>query len=256
MPETATGFRQLRRSQDLGWVRELAFFGRGVLFLGNRHQCPCCGWRLRAFKRRRGLISAETAGYCPRCNSKARHRRLWHYLQAARLVTGPQRVLEVAPWWSLSRAFRHVAGLDYTGLDLKPGHDGITVQGDVTDMPFPDESFDGVVCTHVLEHVGDDRKAMAELHRVLRPGGWVVVSVPLRPDRPTHEDPAVTEPEERLRLFGERGHVRAYGADFADRLRAAGFRVDCDRPDSVPQPERARLGLKLDEYLFHCRKNP
>jgi SAM-dependent methyltransferase len=108
----------------------------------------------------------------------------------------------------------------------------------------------------VLEHVEDDRAALAELCRVLRPGGWAIVTVPIRLDLLTYEDPAITAPAERARAFGERGHVRRYGRDFAERLKAAGFEVRLDRADAVPRALQARFGLRRDEHIFHCRKPP
>ena len=106
----------------------------------------------------------------------------------------------------------------------------------------------------MLEHVPDDRAAIAELHRCLRTGGLAVVSVPLDLERPTDEDPSITDPEERKRRFGERGHVRAYGLDLADRLRSAGFEVSLHRETDLDQDERRRYGLKGDEHVFHCIK--
>ena len=90
--------------------------------------------------------------------------------------------------------------------------------------------------------------------RWLAPGGHVLVSVPIRLDSPTYEDPSVVTPEERRRLFGERDHVRYYGRDLAARLAAAGFRVALDRADSIPEHVRERHGLRTDEHVFHCRR--
>src|SRR5262249_12426105 len=77
---------------------------------------------------------------------------------------------------------------------------------------------------HVLEHVPDDRRAMREFYRVLKPGGWAILLVPITVER-TFEDPAVVDPAERLRLFGQEDHVRRYGPDYGDRLSEAGFAV-------------------------------
>ncbi len=107
---------------------------------------------------------------------------------------------------------------------------------------------------HVLEHVKNDRDAISELFRVLKPGAWAIVSVPLLLDEVTREDPAVTSPEDRKRLFGEASHVRYYGTDFIDRLRAAGFEVRLDPGRSVSADARAQFGLRDDENIFHCTK--
>jgi ubiquinone/menaquinone biosynthesis C-methylase UbiE len=128
---------------------------------------------------------------------------------------------------------------------------------DVTDIDFPDASFDAIFCNHVLEHVPDDRLALREIRRVLRPGGWASLLVP-DVDRPvTDEDPTVTDPHERLRRFGQRDHVRRYGYDYVDRLREAGFVPEVVKMDDVlpdDQLERMRL-VKFGnvEPLFICR---
>jgi SAM-dependent methyltransferase len=231
-------------------LKRVALLLRGVLFLGRRHRCPCCGWRVRAFADEWSLLRTKPDGYCPRCNAKARHRRLWLYLREhTDLFTDRLRLLEIAPWWSLARNFRRMPNLRYVGLDIAPRADAATLRGDVTRMPLRGGTVDAALCIHTLEHVQDDRSAIAELHRVLKPGGWAVVSVPLRPDAPTYEDPTITEPEERAQAFGERGHVRWYGGDFGDRLAAAGFRVEADPGTAAPY-----FGVRDDETLFVCRK--
>jgi SAM-dependent methyltransferase len=127
---------------------------------------------------------------------------------------------------------------------------------DVQALPFSDGSFDAIVCNHVLEHVTDDRRALRELLRVLRPGGWAVLQVPRDLTREaTFEDAAVATPRERERLFGQHDHVRVYGRDYADRVRRAGFDVD-----EVPygrrfeEDEVRRFGLDPDEVVFFCTR--
>jgi hypothetical protein len=237
------------------FVRRAVLLGRGLLFLGRRYRCPLCGWSLRGFVGEWGLLSSNHDGYCPRCNSKARHRRLWLYLQEhTELPTADLELLEIAPWWALSRRLRRAPNVSFTGLDIERRGPHVTVVGDAADMPLESDFFDAVLCIHTLEHVGDDRTAMRELHRVTKPGGWAVVSVPLRLDGTTYEDPSITDPEDRLRAFGERSHVRLYGPDLADRLRDAGFTVGVDWADRIPLETRQRFGLRDDENLFLCRK--
>jgi SAM-dependent methyltransferase len=128
----------------------------------------------------------------------------------------------------------------------------VGVVGDARSLPVRSGSFDVVLCTHVLEHVDDDLRVMGELRRSVGSGGVAVVSAPLRLDRATHEDPSVTDPAERERLFGERGHVRLYGPDLGDRLEAAGFEVTIDWATSIDEAVRRRHGLRTDEHLFIC----
>lgn len=236
-------------------VKRLGLVMRGVLHLGRRYRCPVCGWPLRSFTGRGSLLERTADGYCPRCDAKARHRRIWLYLrQHSDLWSGRHRLLEVAPVWALARRFRAMAGIQYTGIDIRAAGPHVTEVGDVTALPLDDESMDVVLCIHVLEHVWRDREAIAELYRVLAPGGWALISVPLRLDQPTYEDVTVTEPGDRKRFFGEMDHVRFYGLDLRDRLEDAGFSVECDRADDLAPDDCRRFGLRRDEHLFVCRK--
>ena len=129
-------------------------------------------------------------------------------------------------------------------------------QIDVTSIPFDDNSFDAVYCSHVLEHVPDDAKALKEFHRILKPSGWALPVVPITAAR-TIEDPSVTEPAERLRLFGQDDHVRRYGPDYADRLQSAGFSVKVFNPQDLAlsrDVERMALG-HVRQPLHFCRKS-
>ncbi len=128
---------------------------------------------------------------------------------------------------------------------------------DVTNIQFPDASFDVILCNHVLEHVGDDRRAMRELYRVLRPGGWAILQVPMDLSREsTFEDPSVTDPRERTRLFGQWDHVRLYGRDYALRLRAAGFNLRLERFASQLRRETViECGLDASEDIYLCSKS-
>ncbi len=226
-----------------------------MFFLGRRYKCPCCNWPLRGFVNRLDFITTNKDGYCPRCNAKARHRRVWLYLKDnSDFFSDHLRVLEVAPWRSLAERFRELPNIYFVGLDLERSDPHVTLVGNATSLPIGSDSFDVALSIHVLEHIEDDRRAMTELYRVLKPGGWAVIAVPIRLDRPTHEDPSITGPGERLRAFGERGHVRFYGTDFAERLESAGFKVKMDLGSQVPSETRSRYGLRETENIFCCVK--
>jgi len=236
------------------WMRECMLFVRGACFAGGPYRCPCCGWRVRGFMDRSGWSVHNTDGYCPRCNAKARHRRLWLYLRdEARLFDSEQRVLDVGPAPGLARALAGCRNLDYVAVGTEEDTPRLSVLGDVRALPFVSGTFDVVLCQHVLEHVDDDRRSLAELRRVAKHGGWAVISVPLNLDGPTHEDPSITDPAERERLFGEPGHVRMYGNDLAERLRDAGFDATFHPAESIPAEQCERYGLRRDENLFICR---
>ena len=244
---------KLIRSPKARWLKRVAFLCRGILYFGARYKCPCCGWTLRGFLDRESIVGMNHDGYCPRCNSKARHRRDWIYLQAnTNLFTDELRLLEVAPWWSLGRQFRRMSSLYFIGLDLDPNAANTTLAGDLAATPLASEVVDAILCIHVLEHVEDDRAAIKELFRVLRPGGWALVSVPLLMDETTREDASIISPRDRERVFGEKDHLRFYGTDFEDRLKDVGFEVQLDPASEIPESERSRYGLRNDENIFHC----
>jgi SAM-dependent methyltransferase len=126
---------------------------------------------------------------------------------------------------------------------------------DITDVPFKDDAFDLIICVHVLEHVADDRRAMREMARVLRPGGSAMILVPIVLEQPTLEDPAINTPEERKRHYWQADHVRLYGGDFRDRLAEEGFDVTVD--SWIRTLDRATLdrhGLFPLEDIYVCAK--
>jgi len=191
---------------------------------GDSVECPCCGGRFRAFMTERGRPNAV----CPRCGAQERHRALWLYLRdRTPLFDRPLRTLHFAPELIFRRRLESLPNLDYVSADLDSPE--AMLHFDITAIPFDDDSFDAVLCSHVLEHVENDRAAMRELVRVLRPGGFAIVLVPLDLSREeTYEDPSVTAPEDRAREFWQHDHVRLYGRDFAERLEQSGFSVTVD----------------------------
>jgi SAM-dependent methyltransferase len=191
---------------------------------------------------------------CPDCGSLERHRLAWLYLkeEMSFLDGSPRVMLHLAPEPALERPLRAVRGLTRITADLLRGR--IMVRLDVTRLPFGRSSFDAIYCSHVLEHVPDDAAAMRELRRVLRPGGWAILQVPVLREV-TDEDPTVVLPEERLKRFGQEDHVRTYGRDFADRLARSGFEVRVDDYAQRLAPEkRAYLGLDPRENIYLCRR--
>jgi SAM-dependent methyltransferase len=232
-PAEALFFLLLRRSHA----------GTGVV-------CPCCDQSFRDF------ADQPWPGICPGCGSLPRHRLMWLYLRdeldekASRQI----KLLHVAPENCLATKLRRLDHVNYLGIDLKPGR--ATSAMDVTGLDFPDNSFDVIVCSHVLEHVEDDRKAMAEMFRVLRPGGWSILQSPLDLNRSeTFEDATVVDSKRREQLFGQFDHVRAYGRDYVARLEAAGFSVSfSDYLVCFDENELQRLGLDSHDPLCICRK--
>jgi len=239
---------------------ETLMAGRALLFIGKKYTCPCCGWHLRAFTWGGTSLRIRPFGYCPRCNSKARQRRLWLFLKKnTNLSSKHLRLLHIAPNYCFSRRFMRMANLEYVHRDYTDRlHENLRPESpkiDPTAMPFESNSFDAIICQHVLEHILEDDKVMEELFRVLKPGGWGAISSPIRRDQKTFEDPTIIDPEERQRAFGEKVHVRIYGYDLQERLEEAGFCVKVDLGKDINQITRERFGLLEDEDVFYCTKD-
>jgi SAM-dependent methyltransferase len=182
---------------------------------------------------------------CPGCGAQERHRAVWLYLRARRpeLFSEALSVLHFAPEESFQRRLSALTKLRYVTADLELPH--ASEHFDIVRIPYPDDSFDVILCVHVLEHVEEDRRAMRELARVLKPDGWALILVPMDEDRAeTYEDAAITAPRERERAFWQHDHVRLYGRDFPERLREEGFRVTVDPyVRDLDQETVARHGL-------------
>jgi predicted SAM-dependent methyltransferase len=161
-------------------------------------------------------------------------------------------MLHVAPEPELSRWLQEVEYIDYVSADLSSPR--AMVRMDISDIQYRDNTFDVIYCSHVLEHVPDDRKAMREFWRVLKNGGWAILQVPITADV-TFEDPTVTSPEERERLFGQHDHVRRYGPDYRDRLVDVGFSVTVDGfVRELDERTVSRYGLMRSEDVYFCQK--
>ncbi len=180
----------------------------------------------------------------PSTLSLERHRLLWLYLKdKTDFFTAPKKVLHMAPEQCFIKRFKKLKNLDYTTADLYSPI--VDVKADILDLPFEDNSFDIILCNHVLEHIIDDSKAMSELYRVLKPNGMGIFQIPqdLSLDK-TYEDFSITSPEERAKHFGQYDHVRIYGKDYFDRLRNVGFivnEVDYSKELSPEMVDKYRL---------------
>jgi SAM-dependent methyltransferase len=206
---------------------------------GDSVECPCCSHTWAAMQPYNGRANAQ----CPGCGSLERHRILWLFLlREIDILKGSRSVLHMAPEPALVPLLRR-PNISYVSGDLEPGQ-AMEVM-DVTSLPQADGVFDVVICNHVLEHIPDDRRAMCELRRVLKPGGFAIMQHPIDMSRAeTYEDRDITTPQERLREFGQADHMRLYGRDFGDRLAAAGFEVTIRRYlDELDPAERVRYAL-------------
>lgn len=226
-------------------LRDLA---KRVYYFGSERHCPVCNTPLRRFR----PFGKNPQARCPFCRSLERDRATWLYLKRETdfWEPKPKKMLHVAPEASLSPRFASHSHIDYLTADFE--RDDVMVKMDLTEIQYPDDSFDVIYCAHVLEHIPSDRQAMRELARVLRPAGWAVLLVPIKGET-TYEDLSVTDPNERRRLFGQWNHVRQYGADFPQRLEAEGFQVESISTKAYfSESEYYRYGL-IDETIYVCR---
>ena len=235
-------------------IYQLAFrIDRAIRYSGRRYQCSVCDYRFRAWWQRE---KREWLKLCPRCKSHPRMRLLTLWLQRDSDILEARRdIAHFAAEAVFSDLVRQGAGNHrYIRIDLQsPLSD---VHADICALPFRADEFDAIICNHVLEHIPDDRAAMRELRRILRPEGVAVLMVPFQPDRQTYEDPTVVDPERRTELFGQFDHVRLYGSDYLDRLKEAGFEVESDLYwKSLGDAEAVKYGLQRDEYLIIGRNH-
>ncbi|MBT5413240.1 MAG: methyltransferase domain-containing protein [Rhodospirillaceae bacterium] len=214
-------------------------------------ECPICGNRAGRFLPF-GLDNRPNV-QCPTCGSVERHRILWLYLAGQTdFMTRPARVLHTAPESCMEGRFRELHGDGYVGVDRFSA--GADVETDIKALPFEEGRFDIVLSSHVLEHIRNDRPAIRELGRVLRPGGWAVVMVPYDPDNPTYEDSSIDTPEGRLAAFGHPFHFRVYGNDLPARLSEAGLDAKVLATKDLFDAETRRRFRLNNNHLLHCRK--
>lgn len=209
-------------------------------YKGNRYIDPIDGKGYKSFLPY-GYENQRENVLAPGTLSLERHRLLWLYLkEETSFFEDTLKVLHFAPEQAFYDRFKALSNLEYITTDLNsPLAD---VKADICNLPFEDNSFDVILCNHVLEHIPDDRKAMQELYRIMKPGGWGIFQIPQDLSRATtFEDDSITDPKERARIFGQYDHVRVYGRDYFDKLSAAGFTVTREDLASRMPREKAEL---------------
>ena len=227
----------------------VAFFLRGSTYTD-----PIDGKSYRRFLPY-GYAKVRENVLAPGTLSLERHRLFWLYLKnETTFFSAPLRVLHFAPEQAFVQKFKKQKNLTYTTTDLNsPIAD---VKADICDLPFKDNSFDFIICNHVLEHIPDDTKAMQELYRVLAPEGTAIVQVPYDAKRAiTYEDDTITDQSERTRIFGQYDHLRVYGMDYFKKLSSIGFDVNAlDYTSSISSDDIERYRLCKGELLPVCKK--
>ena len=203
----------------------------GLFYSGKSRRCPICHSEKRKFLPY-GYGTVREDALCPNCLSLERHRLLWFYLMnndaTRETIKRQPTTLHIAPEVCLMREFRKIYASkpqNYITADLcSPLAD---MHFDVQDIPLEDNSVDIVICNHILEHVESDSKALSEMYRIMRPGGFGVMLAPVDYSRETtFEDHSITDPKQRAEIFGQYDHRRIYGKDYLKRLSAAGFEAE------------------------------
>lgn len=175
---------------------------------------------------------AETINFahytCANCGASDRDRLYALYLeQYFKSNTQDVKFLDIAPAGALRSFIKKFPQAQYRSMDLMM--EGVDDKLDITNMDaYEDNRFDFIICSHVLEHITDDIKAMQELYRILKKGGKGIAMVPINLQlEKTMEDPECTDVAMRWKYFGQDDHVRMYAKpDFIQRIQSVGFGVN------------------------------
>lgn len=231
-----------------------------IIYKGSKHKCPFCSHSFKEFLPTGAKLAVLKekkvvgGGYrlnaiCPYCHSSDRERLTYLFMKGNKLTSEGTKLLHFAPEKNLQKALKK-ENINYSSADL--GSNLAEKKTDIRKIEFPSDHFDAIICNHVLEHVIEDKKAISELYRVLKPGGWAILQVPhsLVLDK-TFEDQSIVGEKEREKAFGQFNHVRIYGADYINRLQSAGFKVEKKKLD---QDTTQKFALNSNEMIFFCRK--
>lgn len=229
---------------------------QSACYRGNNFTCNLCGRSFRRFKPK-GNWDVRPNAECPYCGSVERTRLLLFYLQRETdLFTRENYLLHIAPHWQLRKIFRQSKNIHYTNGDLNKAC--ADEQIDITAIPYPNNHFDYIICSHVLGHVPNESLAIREMHRVLKPEGTALILTLIDWNNPvTYESDQVKTSQQRLEEYSEPDLVRLHGADFADRLRKEGFTVEIinyTQAMSEEENKRYSLGNGDREIIFKCKQ--
>jgi len=241
--------KYLQRVSGLG-MKVLA-----VLYSGTGVVCPICGSSFRKFLPY-GRIKPRQNALCPKCLSLERHRLIWLYLRdETDVLTRPQQILHIAPEACFMQRLEAIHGDQYITADIESPL--AKIKADIHQLPFANNTFDVVLCNHVLEHVRDDISAMREITRTMKRQAFAILQVPFfRPiEDSTYENTAITAPRDRERIFGQADHVRKYGHDYPIRLKRGGLTpIESDYVDRLSDEDRKKYGLVKGEIIYGGHK--
>tara|TARA_Y100001970_G_scaffold189172_1_gene230056 strand:+ start:4562 stop:5326 length:765 start_codon:yes stop_codon:yes gene_type:complete len=227
-----------------------------IIFHGKRYTDPIDNSNYSRFLSY-GYKRIRKNALCPGTLSLERHRLLWLYLDnETNFLNSSLKVLHVAPEQVFYKKFKKLKNWDYLTFDLNsPIAD---IKGDLTSTNFKDESFDLIICNHVLEHIKDDKSALNEIYRVLKYNGTSILQVPINVRREkTFEDSTIKSKIQREKYFGQYDHVREYGLDFKDRVEQSGFKVQMiNYSKKISKDLIIKYGLMKNDLIPIAKKLP
>jgi len=246
-------FSEKRRLQNRLLLNKIT----SVFYLGSNYYCNCCGKSFRKFRPKGTKLAVRQNAACPYCGSLERTRTLLFYIEKETdLLNNKLKLLHFAPEWCLIPIFKRTENLEYYTADINPNYADLQV--DITNIPFADATFDYVICSHVLGHVPDEKKAAEEMCRVLKPDGVALILTIINPDNAhTFETTEANTPEKRLQYYSESDLLRLHGRDFDERLKSGGFQVetiDYRKKMSEEIRKKYALGDGKRELIFRCTK--
>ncbi|MBU6149164.1 MAG: methyltransferase domain-containing protein [Verrucomicrobia bacterium] len=224
-----------------------------LLFSGKKYFCPLCEKSASRFLS--AGVNRRPNAKCPFCGALERQRLIWLFIKMKTKIgeKPPEKTLHIAPEKMLEKKLRTLINKTYLSADLlDPSTD---IRMDITNIQYPDNFFDLIICNHVLEHIEDDQRAIREMKRVLTKKGLAILTVPISGAR-TYEDKQIQSQCDRLRAFGQEDHVRIYGSDFFLCLKKEGFKVKKISRESFLNPQQCKKMriTSASGYLFICQK--
>ncbi len=232
-------------------VRNLYLKVKNLWYQGDRYYCPCCERSFRRFLPH----GYRNSAMCPICGSLERHRLMVLYLKfKTDFFFKKTKVLHFSPHSTLQRRFLKTANLEYISVDLESNK--VMYKMDITNLLFKDNSFDCILCYHILEHIKNDNLALKELFRILKPKGWAIIQTVVNPKfEKTFEDSTIISPKMREQFYGHKNHFRIYGRDYKDKLENVGFKVKIDKfAFKFDFNKVKKFGISRNEAIIYCTK--
>ncbi len=230
-------------------IKSLCYKLRGAIFSGNKYYCPVCEKGLSRF------LTYENANtkMCPNCASLSRHRSVFLYLKTKKYLSKKNtKMLHFAPEYSLQKKFKSIFGKNYISTDIE--HPDAMLHADITNMPLKKNSFDIIICNHVLQEIREDVKAIGEMFRLLKRSGVAIITIPINKRLNKTIEKEVNTDKERAELYGYYGAIRIYGREFIDRLKKAGFETMIIHPLKFFSKEEIKKHNLGKEKIYVCKK--